>query len=274
MKINKLIVLPLAVATLALGSFGAASAQTIGPMVALQFGTNGLTNPLTASSSDAVIARLLLDTTGSTEAVRISSLPFNIVTGSGAIASSLQNCRVYNESNLSVALNTPASANTTMFSGINNIAFNSPLILQPNTLTTLSLRCDVNGTLVSGGTFTVNMNTANVIATGASTGLPAAVTIRGAVVVPAGQDQQRQQDRRQQDQCGGDAVQTQGVAHTERRDPLVFLDELILRATRLEPHRQGDGEREHTDRHRERQRARHIPPRGRHDEYRRRADRA
>ena len=184
MKINKLIVLPLAVATLALGSFGAASAQTIGPMVALQFGTNGLTNPLTASSSDAVIARLLLDTTGSTEAVRISSLPFNIVTGSGAIASSLQNCRVYNESNLSVALNTPASANTTMFSGINNIAFNSPLILQPNTLTTLSLRCDVNGTLVSGGTFTVNMNTANVIATGASTGLPAAVTIRGAVVVP------------------------------------------------------------------------------------------
>ncbi len=184
MKINKLIALPLISATLAFGSFGSAGAQTIGPMVALQFGTNGLTNPLVASSADAVIARLLLDTTGSTEAVRIASLPWNLITGNGALASSLQNCRVYNEANLSVPLNTPPSATTTMFTGINNIAFNSPLILQLNTLTTLSLRCDVNGTLVSGGTYTVNMNTTNVVATGASTGLPAAVTIRGSVVVP------------------------------------------------------------------------------------------
>src|SRR3990167_7646692 len=129
MKINKLIVLPLAVATLALGSFGAASAQTIGPMVALQFGTNGLTNPLTASSSNAVIARLLLDTTGSTEAVRITSLPFNLITGNGAIASSLQNCRVFNEADLSTALNTPTSSTTPMFAGINNIVLNSPLVL-------------------------------------------------------------------------------------------------------------------------------------------------
>lgn len=163
---------------------GVASAQVIGPRVALQFATNGLTSPLSASTTDAVVARLLLDTTGSTEAVRINSLPFNLVTANGALASSLQNCRVFNESNLSSALNTPASATTTAFTGINSITFNSPLILQPNTLTTLSLRCDVNGTLVAGGTYTINMETANVVATGASTGLPAAVTVRGSVVVP------------------------------------------------------------------------------------------
>jgi len=182
MKISKFLVLPAALAIFA-ASVSTAGAQTFGPRVALQFGTNGLTSSLVASSTDAVIARLLLDTTGSTEAVRIDSLPLNLVTANGALASSLQNCRVFNESNLSATLNTSSSA-TTLFTGVNNIALNSSLILQPNTLTTLSFRCDVNGTLVAGGTYTVNMNTANVVATGASSGLPAAVTIRGSVVVP------------------------------------------------------------------------------------------
>ena len=184
MKINKLIAVPLVAATLAVSAFGAASAQVIGPRVALQFATNGLTSPLSSNSSNAVIARLLLDTTGSTEAVRLSSLPFNLITGSGATASALQNCRVYNESDLNTSLNTPATATTTLFSGINNVNLNNQLIMQPNTLTTLSLRCDINSNLVSGGTYTVNMNTANVVATGASTGLPAVVTVRGGVVVP------------------------------------------------------------------------------------------
>ena len=183
--IKKLTVLPLAVAILALGAFGTASAQVVAaPRVALQFGTNGLTSPLSASTNDATIARLLLDTTGSTEAVRISSLPFNVVTASGALASSLMNCRVYNEAAPTVALNSPASATTTMVSGINNIVFNTPLVIGANTLTTVALRCDIASDLVAGGTYTVNMNTSNVVATGAVTGLPALVTIRGSVVVP------------------------------------------------------------------------------------------
>jgi len=183
MKINKLITFSVASA-LALGTTSMVGAQVIGPRVALQFATNGLTSPLVASTSNAVIARLLLDTTGSTEAVRISSLPFNLITGNGALAGSLQNCRVYNEADLSTSLNSPATATTTLFTGINNIDLNSPLVLGTNTLTTLSLRCDVNSTLVAGGTYTVNMNTVNVVATGASTGLPATVTVRGAVVIP------------------------------------------------------------------------------------------
>lgn len=181
MKINKILVAPMAAALLLAGSV--VSAQTVGPRVALQFGTNGLTNPLTANSSGAVIARLLLDTTGSSESVRINGIPFNLVTGSGANASTLNNCRVYNESDLGSALNT-SSATTTMMSGMNNVMFTNSLILPANTMTTLSLRCDVDSTLVSGGTYTVNLNTNNVVATGASTGLAAAVTIRGSVVVP------------------------------------------------------------------------------------------
>ena len=183
--IKKILVSSLTAATLMAASFGGvASAQVIGPRVALQFATNGLTSSLSASSTDAVIARLLLDTTGSTEAVRINSLPFNLITGSGANANTLQNCRVFNESNLSSALNTPSNTNTPFYNGINNVNFTSSLILQANTMTTLSLRCDIANTLVSGGTYTVNMDTSNVVATGATTGLPALVTVRGAVSVP------------------------------------------------------------------------------------------
>lgn len=184
MKINKLLASPIVAAVLAFGSFGVASAQVASPMVALQFGTNGLTSPLSASSTDATVARLLLDTTGSSEAVRISSLPFNLITGSGAFASTLRNCRVFNESNSSVALNTPANSMIGLSNGINNVVFNSTLVLPANTLTTVALRCDVGSDLVAGGTYTINMNTTNVVATGASTGLPASVTIRGAVVIP------------------------------------------------------------------------------------------
>lgn len=183
MQIKKFIAVPLAVATLTLSGWGIASAQVAGPRVALQFGTNGLTSPLSANADNAVIARLLLDTTGSTEAVRIASLPFNLVTGGGASAGTLQNCRVFNEADVNTALNT-TSTTTGLVSGINNIALNSPLVLAANTMTTLSLRCDIGSDLVAGGTYTVNMNTANVVATGASTGLPALVTVRGAVVVP------------------------------------------------------------------------------------------
>ena len=181
--LKKFIVLPLAVALLVLGTFGSASAQVAVPRLALQFGTNGLTNPLVADSEDATIARLLLDTTGSTEAVRISNLPFNLVLGGGADASDLMNCRVYNESNTNVALN-DADQDDTFSSGLNTISFTSPMVLPANSLTTVALRCDIGEDLVAGGTYTVNMNTANVVATGATTGTPALVTIRGSVVVP------------------------------------------------------------------------------------------
>jgi hypothetical protein len=178
MKINKFLAVPVVVAMLAL-SFGWASAQTAMPRVALQFASNGLTNPLTAGGDDAVIARLLLDTTGSTEAVRIQSLPFNVIAGNGASASTLGSCRVYNESDTNSALN---SSTGSLSSGLNNIGLSNALVLPANTMTTLSLQCDIANDLASGGTYTVNMNTSSVVATGATTGTTAVVTVRGAGV--------------------------------------------------------------------------------------------
>src|SRR5690606_25535222 len=92
-------------------------------------------------------------------------------------ASTLNNCQVYNESNPDTSLN----PNTTsiLSSGINNINLATPLVLSANTMTTLALRCDVAGNLVSGSTYTINMNTSNLVATGATSGTAALVTVRG-----------------------------------------------------------------------------------------------
>ncbi|MEX2010263.1 MAG: hypothetical protein WD874_00465 [Parcubacteria group bacterium] len=180
-KIHKLLILPLAIAFMAFGSISQANAQTVyvNPTLAIQLATSGLTSPLVANSSSATMARLLIDTTGATEAVRVSSLPFNLVLGSGALASSLENCRVYNEANPTVAI----SSATSLSGGLNAVALNSPLILNAGTLNTLALRCDINSSIVAGGTYTFTMNTADFSATGVTSGLPATVTVRGAVVV-------------------------------------------------------------------------------------------
>jgi hypothetical protein len=160
------------------------SAQTIAPRVAIELLTSGLTSPLTASSTDNVMARLVLDTTGSPEGVRINSLPFILTTGNGAASGTLTNCTVVNENNTGVDLNAAPGNGSGLVSGLNTIGFSSPLVLAAGTITTLQLRCDASAGLVSGGTFTFSMNTANVSATGVSTGLPAVVSIRGAVVPP------------------------------------------------------------------------------------------
>lgn len=186
MNIKKLIVIPTALALTAVFGFGAfgfspvANAQTVGPRVGIQLLNTGLTSPLEESDEDATVARLVLDTTGSSEQIRITSLPFILNTGNGAVASDLENCQVSNESNIDAELN----SDDTLQSGLNNISLSSPLILNANTINTFSLRCDVSDDMVAGGTYTFSMNTANLVATGASTGLPAFVYVRGAVVVP------------------------------------------------------------------------------------------
>jgi hypothetical protein len=173
---SKFLGLTVAVALFAVAA--TAGAQTVQPRVAIQLLTSGLTSPLVASSTDNVMARLVVDTTGSPEAVRLSSLPFILATGNGAASGTLQNCTVVNEANTGADLSANSGG---LVAGLNSINLTSPLVLAAGTVTTLQLRCDTTGGLVSGGTFTFSMNTANVAGTGVSTGLPAIVTVRGAV---------------------------------------------------------------------------------------------
>jgi hypothetical protein len=185
MSLKKLLVLPVAIAFLGIG-FGTANAQVVTPTPSLAIGleTSGLTNPLTVGQN-ATLARLTLDTTGSNTAVRISSLPFDLTTGSGATATSLTNCQVFNESN-GGAITSGSNVPSTLTSGMNTVTLDNPLVLPAGTVTTLALRCNIGSNLVTGGTYQFSMNTANVVASDPVTGTPAVVTLRGVapVVVP------------------------------------------------------------------------------------------
>lgn len=183
MSFKKLLILPVAIAFMAVG-IGSVSAQVPASVVGVQLATTGLTSPLVAGGTDATMARLVLDTTGSQTAVQLSSIPLRLTTGAGAATSTLANCEVVNEANGAV-LGTVGSAG--LNAGLNNITLNAPITLAANTVTTLALRCDIGANLVAGGTYQFSLNTADVVAVNPATGLAAVVTLRGAtnpIVVP------------------------------------------------------------------------------------------
>ncbi len=182
MTFKKLLVLPVAVAMLSL-SFGIANAQVAAaPRLAVALETSGLTNPLTVGTN-ATLARLTLDTTGSNTAVRIASLPLSVATGAGATTTSLSNCRVFNEAT-NGALTSGVNIPNVLSSGMNSITLDTPLVIPAGTVMTLSVRCDIASNLVTGGTFQFSLNTANVVATDPVSGVPAVVSLRGVVVPP------------------------------------------------------------------------------------------
>src|SRR3954462_11885218 len=101
---NRFMSIPLGLSLLAMAA--TANAQVASPMVGIQLLSSGLTSPLVASTTGATIARLVLDTTGSPEGVRLTNIPFIVTTGNGAVASTLTNCRVVSEANTGANLNT------------------------------------------------------------------------------------------------------------------------------------------------------------------------
>jgi hypothetical protein len=179
MTFKKLLVLPVAIAILGLGSVASAQVVTPMPRLAVALETTGLTNSLVAGQN-ATLARLTLDTTGSNTAVRIASLPLMVNTGAGATTSSLTNCRVYNETT-GGALNSGTNVSTNLANGMNNVVLDTAFVVQPNTLATLAVRCDIASNLVNGGTYQFSLNTANVVAADPTTGTAARVSLRGVV---------------------------------------------------------------------------------------------
>jgi hypothetical protein len=185
MSFKKFLIIPVAIAFMAVG-IGSVNAQVPATLVGVQLATTGLTNPLVAGANDATMARLVLDTTGSNTAVRISSLPLRLTTGNGALTSTLTGCQVVNE-NTGATLSSGTNVVNNISTGLNNIALDSAIVLQPNTVTTLALRCDIGSNLVTNGTYQFSLNTADVVATDPATGAAAVVALRGVtspVVVP------------------------------------------------------------------------------------------
>ncbi len=182
MTFKKILILPIALALMAV-TVGSANAQVVPtPRVAVQLATTGLTNPL-VEGSEATLARLVLDTTGSNTAVRIASIPLSLNLGSGALASTLTDCAIVNEGNNN-ALTSGSNIEDSLSSGMNTFTLDTPIVLAANTVTTLRVRCDIDNNLVSSGTYQFSLNTSNVVATDPVSGTQALVTLRGVAVPP------------------------------------------------------------------------------------------
>lgn len=166
---------------------GSASAQTAGPSLLVQLQSAGVAPTISAGASNVTLANVYLDATRSTDDIRLASLPVALTTGNGGVATNLRNCRVVNSLSPGFPLNTGNNVVTSLSSGSNMITFDNAIVIPRGTAMNLLLNCNIDSTLVAGGTYQFSINTSNVAATAVSTGLPAVVGVGGVsapVVVP------------------------------------------------------------------------------------------
>jgi hypothetical protein len=180
---KKLFALPMAFALfLALG-FGSAEAQVAtAPRLYVELQTEGVTSVVNSGAQDVTLANVRLDATQSSEDIRINGLPLTLATASGAVSSNLSGCRAFNAGNQSNALNSGNNVSGSLNGGLNNLNFDTSLIVPRGTVVSVLVQCDVSSSLPAGGTFQFSMNTSNVSATGATTGLNALVGVGRAPV--------------------------------------------------------------------------------------------
>jgi len=161
-----------------------ASAQSA-PSLLVDMVNTGVAQSIGPNMQNVTMANVRLDTTFSNDNIRLSSLPIIVTAGNGANASSLTSCQLVNPVNTNSPLNTGNNAVSGLSSGSNTFNFDNSITLTRGTVTNLLLNCNINGSLTSGGTYQFSINTANVSAVAASTGLPATVGVStGGVIIP------------------------------------------------------------------------------------------
>ena len=180
MKIKNLFAAPVVASLLMLALPASAQVYTTTaatPTLAVELLSTGLTANPSAGTTGATMAIVRLDTTYSPDAIRLASLPLIVSTANGATPASLTNCRVYNEASPTAALNNGSNVPGNLVSGLNVVNLDTPLVIQRGSVVLLDVKCDIAAGAVTGGTFQFSLNTANVVATGNTTGLPAAVYV-------------------------------------------------------------------------------------------------
>jgi len=179
---KKTLTLGVAFALVAFFGVHQASAQVATPNLLINLVSDSVATNIAPGSSNVILANIRLDATTSSDDIRLAYLPLILSTGNGASASVLT-CRTTNSASPLFALNTGNNAQGTMSSGLNTITFDNPLIIARGTSTSILVRCDVSSALVTGGTYQFSINTNNVVATSATTGLPAVVGVMRTPVV-------------------------------------------------------------------------------------------
>ena len=121
-------------------------------------------------SQDVALANISLGA-NTADSIRITSIPLSVSAGAGASTADLVNCRITNTNNVGGALSASQALSS---SGTTNFILSAPLTGFAGTSPMLSLPCDIQPVTPVGGTFTIGINPAAIVATNVTTG--AAVT--------------------------------------------------------------------------------------------------
>ena len=179
---KKTLTLGVAFALVAFFGISQANAQVATPNLLINLVPDNVVSNIAPGASNAILANVRLDATTSSDDIRLAYLPIILSTGNGARASDLT-CRTANSATPNNALNTGNNASTTMSTGLNTITFDNPVIVARGTTANILVQCNVSSGLVTGGTYQFSINTNNVVATSATTGLPAVVGVMRTPVV-------------------------------------------------------------------------------------------
>jgi len=163
---------------------GFASAQSPSVNVSNQ---GSATSP-SSGASGVTLGTFTLATTqsGSAGDVQVTSIPLTLTTGSGANASDLSSCQVYN-SNGSVI----SSSGLAVVSGTNTVTFSSPVQIGGGQSAQFTVRCNVGSNISSGATyqFTAGMPTLSTGSVTTPTGAALSLALGTTPVVrPGAQD--------------------------------------------------------------------------------------
>jgi len=168
--LKNIVLSPLALVLTMSLSFGAVTASAAGPTLLVGLNPLTVTQNGPSATFGVTFANIRLDATPSNEDILVSRIPLSLNVGGGALASNLQNCRVVNANNTSLALNTGGNAMPSVNSNtLNTFVFDSPIRVPLGNSVVVSLICDIAATNAINNTYQFTVNPVNVTATSAIT---------------------------------------------------------------------------------------------------------
>ena len=135
--------------TLAVLLTGATIASAQSASVVVSGTASSTAGALVPGSSGANLSAVTLNSSAAGP-VYISSLPLTLSSGNGATIGDLSSCQLFNSNG--TALNTGTKIVNSV-QGTNTVVFDTPLLVTGGTATSLSVRCNLSGSVASNGTF-------------------------------------------------------------------------------------------------------------------------
>lgn len=187
MTLKNLLLAPIALMLISFLSLGAVTAEAAGPTLLVGLDPLTITQNGPNPTYGVTFANIRFDATQSSEDILVSRIPMSLNVGNGAVASTLQNCRVVNSNNPSIPLNTGGNAMTSVSSSaLNTFNLDSSLRVPMGSSVIASIVCDIAASNAVNNTYQFTINPANVVATSAITNTTVIPTTGSGVIVGSG----------------------------------------------------------------------------------------